>query len=270
MKKTLFALGMLASLSSFAQVNSAMKVCESIRRVTAYPERVNECIQTISRASFDGNALSLIERMASSSNTLEANNALKVAANNSYDPQALQVCENIRKVTAYPERVVECLKNTANNSYAPELSAIAIRTAQSSNTVEANTMMRTNANAYFQPSAVEVCESIRKVTAYPDRIVSCLDAIRNMSFMNGTEQICNSMAASSNTVEAISCLKASALAYSPVPQRQDILISVQELRDLKRDVMKARNQVERGMTSNALQTLGDLLRTIETVESYNR
>ncbi len=50
MKKAILAIGLLASISGFAQVyqsGNGMDVCESIRRATSFPERVNQCLQIV-------------------------------------------------------------------------------------------------------------------------------------------------------------------------------------------------------------------------------
>lgn len=268
MKIGILSLFLLTSFGAFAQVhNSAMSVCESIRRVTAYPERVTQCMTAVSRASFDPKVIPLLTNLSDQS-TIEVLNSLAVAANANFDAGAISVCDAIRVATAYPERVTQCLKISANKSYSQELTALAVRTTNNS-TLEANNILILAPSAYFMPQALAACEAIRTITAYPERVTSCVSAIKNKTFMNGTETFCAQMA-KTNTVETIKCLEASAITYVPAPPaRTDLLISAAELRSLKVDLMKARSQVERGMTAQALQTLGDAIRTVETVEANN-
>ena len=267
MKKAILAIGLLASISGFAQVyqsGNGMDVCESIRRATSFPERVNQCLQIVSRNSFDAQVVNLLSKLASSS-TVEVLNSLNVTANNSYDPAAIQVCENIRTATSFPERVTECLRTTANNGYSADVAALASRLTRSS-TLEANNIMKTAMNSYFMPEAVSACEAIRVATSFPERVTLCVNTIKNKMFLNGSENFCARMA-NTSTNEVISCLANSALDYVPAPAPRDIIISAQELRDLKRDLLKARAQIERGMTSQALQVLGDAIRTVDTLDS---
>lgn len=265
MKKTILALGLLTSLSSFAQVNTnAMSICDSIRRATSYPERVTACVQITGRSSYDAKVIPVINALVATS-TIEALNSLTAAANANYDAAAVKVCDSIRINTSYPERVTECFRSTANNTYAPEVSMLASRLASTS-TIESNNIMKTALNAYFMPSAVDACEGIRTVTSYPERVTQCVNTIKNKIFMNNAETYCKGIAAS-NSLEAINCLAKSSIDYVPAPVSYDLLISVTELRDLKRDLMKARSMMERGMTSNALISIGDALRTVDTVEA---
>lgn len=267
MKIALFALGLMTSLSSFAQVSgNGMAVCESIRRNTAYQERVTLCVQKVNRISLDAQAVNLLVKLATSSTT-ETLNGIDAAANAVYDPSAIATCESIRTNTAYAERVVECLRNSANNTYSPDVAALATRLATSS-TMEANKIIKQSANSFFMPEAVSACEAIRVNTAYAERVTACVGIIQNKVFMNGSEAFCKEMA-SSSTLEANKCLASSALDYVPAPSR-DIIMSAQELRGLKLDLSKARKQLERGNTAQALLSIGDALRAIEVIEANNR
>ena len=267
MKKAILALGLIASFSAFAQVNqsgNAMSVCDSIRRATSFTERVNQCVQIVSRNSFDTKVVDLLNRLASSS-TVEVLNSLSVSANSNYDAGAIQVCERIRTATSFSERVTDCLRITANNGYSPDVTALAARVTSSS-TVEANNILKVSMNAYFQADALATCESIRTATSFTERVTSCVNTIKNKIFMNDSARFCARLA-SSSTVETLNCLANSALDYVPAPAPRDIIISASELRDLRRDLTKARSQLERGMTSQALQALGDALRSVDIIEA---
>ena len=244
-----------------------MSVCDSIRQATAYPERVTQCVSLVSRNSYDAQVVNLLRKLSNTS-TVEVLNSLNVSANAGYDAGAISVCEAIRVSTAYPERVTTCLRVAANNSYSPEVTALAVRLANTS-TVESNNIMAAAMNSYFMPQAVAACEAIRVATAYPERVTTCVKTIQNKTFQNGSESFCARMA-NTSTIEVNNCLANSALNYAPVQVPRDAIITAQELRDLKRDLIKARSQIERGMTTQALQTIGDAIRTVETVEAANR
>lgn len=261
--------GLLLSTMAFAQTpapSNPMEVCEAIRRNTGYAERVTSCIQIVSRNSFDPKVIRVLIDLSSNSTT-ETLNALQASANATYDAGALKTCSTIRTQTGYTERVTECLKTTANNVYSPEISALASRLA-TSNTIEANNIMKVAMNAYFLPSAVEVCERVRLETGYSERVTQCVSTIKNKTFMNNAESYCKNIT-SSNTVEAIRCLSQAALDYVPAPPQKDILMSESELRNLRHDVMKTRALLERGMIEQAQAKLGDVIRDIETIEANN-
>lgn len=331
MKKAILALGLLASVSSFAQVNgNILSVCEDMRIRTTYSDRITQCVQLVSRNTYDTNLIGLLKALnqkstqetlnalnvtannrydinaiatcaeinsrttytdrvteclrttanlyyaqpvaalaiaVASKATTETNNILKVAGNASFDANAVRVCSEINNRTTYTDRVTSCVRTIANNSYAPEVVELAIRVASKA-TTESNNIMVAAANAYFMPSAVAACEEINNRTTYTDRVTSCVNTIKNKVFMNGTDTFCKQMAANSTT-EAIKCLATSAMDYipAPIPVPRDIIVSQEEIRSLKRDLIKTRNQVERGMTAQALRSIDEALRSIETMEA---
>lgn len=266
MKKAILALGLLSAFNAFAQT-TPVNVCESIRRNTSNQVNVTNCAQIISRNTFDPNVLPLISNLASSS-PAEAVNALSAAANSNFDINVVRACNAVRVNTSNVVNVTNCIKASANNMYSPEVTLLAERTASSSPS-EAVKVIQAASNGYFMPSAVDACNSVRANTSNVVNVTNCVIAIKNKVFLNGAESMCKNVASSSPS-EAVNCLSRSALDYVPAPIPRDVIITVEELRDLKRTLVKARNQVERGMTAQALQSIGDALRTVETVEATNR
>lgn len=247
---------------------NAVAVCSEISIRTTYTDRVTECLRISANQYFDAQITRLAITVASKS-TVESNNILKVAAGASYDVGAVAVCNEINTRTTYTDRVTECARNTANQTYAPEIAELA-RIVASKSTVESNNILMAAANSYFMPSAVATCAEINSRTTYTDRVTSCVNTIKNKVFMNGAETFCSRMA-SSSTVEAINCLATSAMDYvpTPVPTPRDMIVSAQEIRDLKLELNKARKQLERGNTAQAMLSIGDALRAIEIIEANN-
>lgn len=265
MKKAILALGLFSAFSAFAQT-TPVGVCEAVRRNTSIQANTTRCAEIISRNTFDPNVLTLIANLASSSPS-EAVNALQASANSNFDVNAVRACNAVRANTSILVNVTNCIVATANNIYTPEVALLAERVASSSPS-EAVNLIKIAGNAYFMPSAVDACNSVRANTSILANVTNCVNAIKNKVFLNGAESMCKNVASSSPS-EAVNCLSRSAMDYIPAPIPRDVIISVDELRDLKRSLVKARSQLERGMTAQALQALGDALRTIETVEASN-
>lgn len=266
MKKAILALGLLSAFNAFAQMSPA-GVCDAVRRNTSIQANTTRCAEVISRNNFDPNVLTLIANLASSSPS-EAVNALQASANSNFDINIVAACNAVRTNTSIVANVTNCINAAANNGYSPEVALLAQRLASSSPS-EAVRVVQASANGYFLPSAVEACNSVRVNTSIVANVTNCVLAIKNKTFMNGTESMCKNVASSSPS-EAVNCLSRSALDYIPAQVPRDAIITAQELRDLKRDLVKARSQIERGMTNQALQTIGDAIRTVETVEAANR
>jgi hypothetical protein len=266
MKKAILALGLLSAFSAFAQT-TPVGVCDSIRRYTSSQSNTTKCAEIISRNNFDPNVLTLVANMASSSPS-EAVNALSAAANASFDISAVKSCNAVRMYTSSMTNVTNCIAVIANNIYTPEVALLAEKVASSSPS-ESVRVIQAASNGYFMPTAVDACNSVRTYTSSMTNVTNCVLAIKNKVFLNSAESMCKNIASSSPS-EAVNCLSRSALDYVPAPIPRDVIISLQELRDLKRSLTKARNQIERGNTVQALQALGDALRTVETVEASNR
>lgn len=257
MKKTLFtAAFLLSSTVALAQVTPA-QVCQ---KISYNSTNAAKCAQIISRSTFDQGGLDVAFTLANSSSA-DTVNALAAVAGKRVEPEASTVCNKIASYNA--TNAVACLNAIANNSYSPVATRVAKIIANSSS-ADAVNAMKAGANAYMNNNAGVACEKIASYNA--TNAVRCLSAIANKEYLNGSESVCITIA-NSSSADAVNCLTNSGVTYVPAPVQTDLLISAQELRSLKMDIIKARTQLERGLTDNALRTLSDALRTIETVES---
>lgn len=263
MKKTILVASMLM-VSSFSWGQATPnQVCQ---KLSYSPSSAATCAKVISQNRIDQGAVNVAMIIANSSST-ETINALNTAANYPIDLNASKVCE---KIAGYsPSSAVSCLSAIRGAIYSISAVRVASIIANSSST-EAVNAMKNSANAFIHDGASKTCE---KIAGYsPSSAARCLAVIANKDFMNQAESICFTIANSSST-EAVNCLANTAIEYrpmpTPVPVPTDALISFEELRDIKRSLTKARSQIERGMTAQALKNIADAIRTVETVEASN-
>lgn len=262
MKKMILASAFLLSSAAFAQV-SPNQVCQKI--ATYNSSKAAQCAQVISRGTFDAGSIRVAQLLANAYSSTEAVNVLTATTNAFIDVEAVKVCEKIATYNA--AATVTCMTNIANKTYSPNAVKVIRVLANAYSSSEANTALMKTANAYINPSAVLTCEKI--ATYNSSASVRCLEVIANKEFMNQSESTCYTLANSYASSDAIQCLVNVAIDYVPAPVPREIIISDLELRDLKRDLRKAQNMLERGMVDRAQMSLGEALRLIETIEANN-
>ena len=256
MKKLIFSAAIvLSSVSAFAQV-SPSQVCQ---KLSYSPTNASRCAQIISRSTFDQGGLTVAMILAGSNST-ETVNALTVIANRRVEAEASSVCAKL--ATYSPTNAVACLDAISDKSFYPTAVRVAMIIAASNSTETVNAL-KVAPNAFMNESAGRTCEKL--ATYSPTNAVRCLAAIAGKDYLNGSESVCLTIA-QSNSTEAVNCLVNSGIAYNPGPVPHDVLVSSFEIRDLKRNLTKARTMLERGETDKAMLSLQDALRTVKELE----
>lgn len=258
MKKTLLSIALaLGATASFAQtVLSPNELCMNISRVNS--SNGNICAQLISRNFYDPASISLANKVLAqgSANAIEV---LKVTANRRMEPAAGQVCEQIAMVNS--TNAVACASAVLDARPAPELLRIASRVL-SQGSAHAVGVLNAGANAFIFAPLADVCEGMASING--SNTVICVQTIANKVSMNGSEQICRT-ALSNGSSYALECLRGIVMDYVPVPQPTAVMVELYKLDDLKRSILKARAQVNRGMIENALRSLDEAAQSIDLI-----
>jgi hypothetical protein len=255
--KFLFSLALLVSASvSFAQSVTAAQVCQKVASANASNGTI--CAQLIARNVFDQGALNVAFRSVDGGSSY-AIEVLKVAANRRFDINGTIVCEKV--VAANSSNVAPCMTAIADMYVDSALSRVALA-ALTGGTSYAVAVLKAGANAtFFQPIA-DICVGVAQ--ANPANASVCIQVIADKTVLNGAEAVCRT-SLSSGTSYAIDCLRNVVVDYAPVPvpTRTTVAVDLMRLQDLRRDLMKTRNLLDRGMIENARRSLDDSVRSVE-------
>jgi hypothetical protein len=242
---------------SFAQSITANSVCQKV--VQANSANGAACAQLIARNVFDQGALNVAYRTVDvgSSYAIEV---LKVTANKRIDLNASMVCEKV--VAANSANVAPCMSTIADAYVAPELVEIATAVLQGGSSYTL-AVLKAGVNAYFYAPAANICTAMASVNAA--NVPVCTQVIANKIVLNGAEQVCRT-SLNSGSSYAIDCLRNVVVDYvTPGPISTTVGVEIQRLQDLRRDLMKTRNLLDRGMIDNARRTLDDSVRAVEDI-----
>jgi hypothetical protein len=258
MTKTFFSLVLMLTASmSFAQSITAGAVCQKITQANAANSAI--CAQLIARNIFDQGALNVAYRTVDvgSSYAIEV---LKVTANKRVDLNASMVCEKIISINS--ANVAPCMTTIADAYVAPELVQIASAVLQGGSSY-ALAVLKIGVNAYFFAPAANICTAMTTVNAA--NVPVCTQIIANKIVMNGAEQVCRT-ALNSGSTYAIDCLRNVVSDYvNPGQFSTTVGVEIQKLQDLRRDLMKTRNLLDRNMIEHARRSLDVSVRAVEDI-----
>lgn len=262
MKKGLLAVVLaLSAVSAFAQMNTtATELCQKITRTNS--SNGNICAQLISRNQFDPMALNLASRAVDAQGTSTAIQIMNTTANKRYEANSFQVCDQILGVNA--ANVIPCLTTIENARFAPEAIRMSLKQLSNQGSSAALNMLKITANVYLFPPAAEVCEEMISLNA--TNAVTCIQVIANKITLNGSEQICRT-ALSNGSSYALECLRGIVTDYVPYPQPQMVSVDLLQIQDLKRTILKAKSQLNRGMIENAQRSLDEAQSSLEAILS---
>lgn len=262
MKKQLLGLVVaLSATAAFAQnYLTPAQVCQNVARVNGSNGAI--CAQLISQNQYDQGTL-IAANAAIPSGSSYAIQVMRSGANRTVGAPAGEVCASVAKANA--SNTAPCIEAVADTIPSMELLDIAQRLIPngSSYAVQA---LRAGANAYLYAPLANVCAEMVSVNA--SNTVVCVQVIANKVAMNGSEQVCRaSMASGSSYV--IQCLRNIVQEYVPVPVPTAVMVELYQIQDLKRSIMKARAQMNRGMIDAAERTLDDASAVIEQILRAN-
>lgn len=260
MKKTLIAMAFaLGATAGFAQtVMTPTDLCVQITRLNS--SNGNVCAQLISRNTFDPQAIQLASKAAATQGSQAAINILNITANKRYDSHSFQVCEAILPVNA--SNVAPCLSTIENATFAPEAIRMSLKQLSGQGSSAALNMLKATANVYLFPPAAQVCEDMIAINA--SNAVVCIQVIANKVTLNGSEAICRT-ALSNGSSYALECLRGIVTDYVPVPVPTTIMVDLYKIQDLKRSLLKAKAQLNRGMIENAQRTIEEASQSIDLI-----
>ena len=262
MKKRLLTLALaVSSTVAFAQSNlSPAQVCSKVASINGSNGSI--CAQIISRNSLDQAALNLAYKAADSGSAI-AVEILKASANRRLDIAAGKTCEKVLSVNA--QNSIACVNAVLDLSPSLDLLRIAEKLIPqgSAHTVAA---LSAGAAAYIYAPLAEVCEAMVSVNGA--NTVLCVQAIANKVSMNGSEQVCRT-AISQGSAYALQCVRGIVLDYTPIPQQTAIMVEAYELQNLKRGMMKARAQIDRGMIDAAKGSLEEAINSLNQIMNNN-
>lgn len=265
MKLLLASLTLAVSFSSLAQtVYGPVDVC---RRVSSWNSTNGaNCAQVISRSRFDQAVIDVAYALANSGNTSAAVSVMQNGANRRMEANTARVCLRVASWNA--SNAINCVNEALDAFFEEPALDVAYALANTGNTSAAVEAMRNSRNAYIHPGAARVCQ--RAASWNATNGASCLKAIANKDFLNGTETICYDLANTGNTSSAIRCLENSGVEYSPLPPLPtSISMSSLQFNDIQRSVRKAERMLDRGMIEEARRSLTDLNRTLDEVSAQN-
>ena len=258
MKKSVLSLVLMLTASiSFAQSITANSVCQRVAQANL--ANASACAQLISRNTFDQGALNVAYRAVDtgSANALEV---LKVTANKRVDLNASVVCEKI--VTVNPASIAPCMGTIADAFVAPELAqiALAVLNGGSSYTLA---VLKAGINAYFFVPVADIC--VAMATVNPANTPVCTQVIANKIVMNGAEQVCRT-SLNNGSSYALDCLRNIVVDYIPPRPISTIVgVEIQRLQDFRRDLMKTRAMLDRGLIDGARLSLDESVRAVEEI-----
>lgn len=258
MKKTLMAAAFaICATAGFAQtMMSPAELCTKIARVNGSNGAI--CAQLISRNTFDPAAISIADRVLAKGSSY-AIEVLNASANKMIDVAAGQVCERVADVNG--SNTIPCVNAIANTR--PSLTLLQIATAVlpkgSSFTIE---VLNAGANAFLSSPLASICESVALVNG--SNAVVCVQVIANKVTMNNSEEVCRA-SLNRGSSYAIECLRGIVMDYVPVPQPTTIMVDLYKMQDLKRSLLKAKAQLNRGMIENAQRTLEEASQSIDLI-----
>lgn len=264
MKKTLLALSLaLGATAAFAQtVMTPTELCMKISRVNS--SNGNVCAQLISRNIYEPQALNLSSRALDAHGSSSAIQILNATANKRYDSQSFSVCEAILPVNS--ANVIPCLSIIENATFAQEAIRMSKKQLAGQGSSAAISMLRATANVYLFPPAARICEEMIAINS--SNAVVCIQVIANKITLNGSEQICRT-ALSNGSSYALECLRGIVTDYTPIPQPTTVMVDLNQLQDLRRSLLKAKAQLDRGMIENATRTLEEASQTMNVIMNSN-
>ena len=260
MKKALITVALAFSTTvGFAQTMvTATQVCQRIASINGSNGSI--CAQLISRNNFDPASLKLAyAAVAQSSST--AIEIMRETANRRMDPMAGELCESVVAINA--SNGVVCAKTVVDANVSPELVRIARAVLQQGSTYAIGTL-QAGVNTYLYAPLATVCERMASING--SNTVLCVKTIANKVSMNGSEQICQT-SLSQGSSYALQCLQGIVMDYTPIPQPTTIMVELYQLQDLRRSLLKARAQLNRGMTENAVRTLEEAAQSVDLMLS---
>lgn len=262
MKKSLLTLALaVSSTLAFAQSNvSPNQVCSKVASINGSNGSI--CAQLISRNTFDQAALNLAYKAADSGSAI-AVEILKASANRRLDIAAGKTCEKVLSVNA--QNGIACVNAVLDLAPSSEILRIADRLIPQGS-AHAVAALNAGAAAYIYAPLAEVCEAMASVNG--SNTVLCVQAIANKVSMNGAEQVCRT-SLSQGSAYALQCVRGIVVDYTPIPQQTAIMVEAYELQNLKRAMMKARAQIERGMIDAAKGNLEEAINSLNQIMNNN-
>lgn len=256
MKKTILTLTLaLSATAGFAQTMvTPTQVCQRIASINGTNGSI--CAQLISRNNYDPAALKLAY-VAVAQGSSTAVEIMRETANRRMDPMSGELCEKV--VTINSSNGVVCAKTVVDANVSPELIRISQAVLGQGSTYAVGAL-QAGVNSYFFSPLAEVCERMASING--SNTVACVRTIANKVSMNGSEQICKT-SLSQGSSYALQCLQGIVMDYTPIPQPTMIMVDLYQLQDLKRALMKARAQLNRGMTENATRTLEEAAQSVD-------
>lgn len=276
MKATFLGAIMLLSASAFAQ-QSASEVCQAIG--TYSPSSAATCAGYISRAQFDMSSLKVAYAIAKSGSSSSALRVMEISGNRYLDDEVGEVCRSIS--TFSPSTAVACIEASLDQAFDSSIAAIAMAVSKSGSTLTAVQVLKNGMNGNAHPSAAAVCIEISRYS--PSAAANCVTAILNKDYFNGAEGICMNIAKSGSTSSAVTCLQNSGIetyrrpgrrnrggGTVQVPTTRNVVISVDQLRELSRKIRQSKGLYERGQYQKLGDALIDLNRAMEEVEAQTQ
>ncbi len=259
MKKLLLLLPLIAQ----AQAASPVQVCEQMSRVNA--SNANICAQIISRNQIDDGLADVALRALSASSSA-ALDVLRAGANRFIDRDAATACVAVAAVNS--ANAASCINAVADKRIDSELANVAIKLTQRSSS-EAVAALNAGANAQFFAPLIGICRDMVAINS--SNSVACIRLVANKISYNGTESICRSNLSQSSSA-ALECLRGIVVPVSgpitdpvgPVdPSDREVRVRLSEIRDVKRELTKARAMLDRGLVEAARQDLDQAIRKVD-------
>lgn len=277
MKAMFLGAVMLLSASAFAQ-QSASEVCHAISTYSS--SSAATCAGIISRAQFDQSSLKVAFALAKGGSPSNALKVMEISGNRYLDDEVGEVCKQI--MTYSNSNAVSCVEASLDQAFDPAVATIAMSIAKSGSSSNAVLALQTGKNANVNPAAALVCVELSRFSS--SRAVECISAILNKDYFNGAEGICLNLAKSGSSSSAVACLQNSGVetyrrpgrrnrgngGRIEVPAQRNVVISVEQLKELSRKIRQSRGLYERGQYQKLGDALIDLNRTMEEVEAQTQ
>jgi|GEM_PF-4005125 len=249
----------LTTTGAFAQTNiSANQVCQRMTSVNA--SNASICAQLISRNNFDPAALSLANKAITHSSAT-AISILQTSANRRLDIEAGKTCERVLEVNS--GNSIECLKAVLDTTPSFDLLRVANNLIPQGSVHTVN-VLKSGVNAYFFGPLVDVCDAM--VTVNAGNAVICMQEIANKVSREGSEQICRA-SLSQGSAYTLQCLRGIVSDYVPYPQT--MMVDIYQIQELRKNLLKARALLDRGMLDNSKKSLDEALGTLEVIMNSN-
>lgn len=234
MKKTLFAFAFaLSSFAAFADHPTAQQVCEKL----SYNYRQStKCGQIISRGNFSPISLTVAATVLNQ-NIGKALAVLEATVGQYVDEEAGKVCNQF---VWNPSHALSCIQTIVGKRFVPGLPKLAVALVPNYND-RAVELLKAGADAYFQPSAIKLCDQLLPNFRYT---MACVSAVMNKIYYNGAEIVCVQQHGH-NPARAISCLASSGTTTTGF-NGEGVLVDGFELKEIRKTLRHAKRLLTEG------------------------